>query len=127
MSDADYKEVSRDAYTFTPSVGADGFIDYTGVEPDKIYLANRKTILDEEYPSYLPPVHIRRNTNYDIPAYKVRDNVYLLRESDELRRDENGKLHNPRIYKVSLDVYAALVNYHLEFDRAAFLAVAKQN
>lgn len=127
MSDADYKEKNRDTYTFTPSVGADGFIDYTGVEPDKIYLANRKTILDEEYPSYLPPVHIRRNTNYDIPAYKVSDNTYLLRESDELRRDENGKLHNPRIYKVSLDVYAALVNYHLEFDRAAFLAVAKRN
>ncbi|MBN2222389.1 MAG: hypothetical protein JW708_09280, partial [Vallitaleaceae bacterium] len=127
MSDSDFREVTRDTYTFTPSVGADGFIDYTGVEPDKVYLANRKTILEEEYPSYLPPVHIRRNTNYDIPAYKVRDNVYLLRESDELRRDENGKLHNPRIYKVSLDVYAALVNYHLEFDRAAFLAVAKQN
>ncbi|MCD1653514.1 ssDNA-binding domain-containing protein [Treponema zuelzerae] len=127
MSDSDFREATRDTYTFTPSVGADGFIDYTGVEPDKVYLANRKTILEEEYPSYLPPVHIRRNTNYDIPAYKVRDNVYLLRESDELRRDENGKLQNPRIYKVSLDVYAALVNYHLEFDRAAFLAVAKQN
>jgi hypothetical protein len=127
MNTTEYKEQNIHSYSFTPTIGKDGFIDYTGVQPDKIYLAHRKTILNEEYPSYLPPVHIRRNTNYDIPAYKVSDNVYLIRESDEMRRDDNGKLHNPRIYKVSLDVYAALVNYHLEFDRAAFLAVAKQN
>ncbi len=127
MSDTEYREVSSGIYIFTPSVGADGFIDYTGVEPDKIYLTHRKTVLNEEYPSYLPPVHIRRKSHYDIPVYKVSDNVYLLKESDELRRDEQGNLQNPRVYKVSLDVYAALVNYHLEFDRAAFAVVAKRN
>ncbi len=127
MLDAEFKESSNGTYIYTPSVDADGFIDYTGVSPDKIYLANRKSVLSEEYPSFLPPVHIRRDSHYDVPVYKISDNVYLLKETDEPRRDENGNLHNSCIYKVSLDVYAALINYHLEFDRAAFAAISKRN
>ncbi len=118
---------SQGGYFFSPNIEESGIIDYTKVEPDKIYLANRKTILDLNYPSYLPPVHIRRSAQYDIPAFKIKDNEYLIHESDEMRSDENGNLHNPRTYRVSLDVYAALVNYHLEFDRATFAAVAQRN
>jgi len=128
MSDSDLKiEQHTDSYKFIPTIGKDGVIDYTGVSPDKFYLANRKKILTEEYPSYLPPVHIRRSSKYDIPCYKVKDNEYLLRESDTLWHDEKGNLHNPRIYRVSLDVYAALVNYHLEYVRAFVTSVAKRN
>jgi len=114
-------------YMFIPTIDKDGIIDYTSVESDKIYLANRKTILSQDYPSYLPPVQIRRNTQYDIPAYKINDNEYLLRESMNPHKDDNGNIIEPKIYRVSLDVYAALINYHLEFDRAAFNAVAKRN
>ena len=57
-------------YMFIPTIDKDGIIDYTSVESDKIYLANRKTILSQDYPSYLPPVQIRRNTQYDIPHIK---------------------------------------------------------
>ena len=114
-------------YMFIPTIDKDGIIDYTSVESDKIYLANRKTILSQDYPSYLPPVQIRRNTQYDIPAYKISDNEYLLRESMNPHKDDNGNIIEPKIYRVSLDVYAALINYHLEFDRAAFNAVAKRN
>lgn len=120
-------EVILKPYLFTPTVGNDGIIDYTGVAADKIYLANRKTILEQDLPSYLPPIAIRRDIQYDIPAYKVKDNEYLLLESKHMVRGEDGTLLNPRIYRVSLDVYAALVNYHLDYDRAAFAAIAKHN
>ena len=128
MSDIDYRtEPSMDSYDFTPSLDSEGIIDYTGVHPDKIYLASRKTILSEELPSFLPPVEIRRDRQYDIPSFKESENSYLLRGSDTMYRDEAGNFQNPRIYRVSLDVYAALIHYHLEYDRAAFQAIAKQN
>jgi len=109
------QELSYD-YQFTPFTEKNGIINYMGVEPDKIYLANKKTILSQEYPSYLPPVEIRRNTQYDIPAFKVKENEYLLKGTS-----------SQTFYRVSLDVYAAVVNYHLEYDRAAFAALAKKN
>lgn len=104
-------------YTFTPTVGEDGIIDYTGVEADKIRLPNKTQILNQFLPSYLPPVEIRRNGCYDIPAVKVADNQYLLK----------GTKKGGPIYRVSLDVYAALIDYHLKYDRAAGKAVAEYN
>ncbi|MBQ7367946.1 MAG: hypothetical protein IJW57_12085 [Spirochaetaceae bacterium] len=47
-------------YSFTPTIGTDGIIDYTGVEVDKIRLPNKTQILNQFLPSYLPPVEIRR-------------------------------------------------------------------
>ena len=107
-------------YAFVPTVGEDGIIDYTGVQADKIYLTNKKDILDQDLPSYLPPVNIRRREHYDIPSVKIGENEYLLKGSLE------GERRND-IYRVTLDVYAALINYHLEYDRAAFKAIAQQN
>lgn len=104
-------------YTFTPTVGEDGIIDYTGVEADKIRLPNKTQILNQFLPSYLPPVEIRREGRYDIPAVKVADNQYLLK----------GTKKGGPIYRVSLDVYAALVDYHLKYDRAARKAIADYN
>lgn len=104
-------------YTFTPTVGEDGIIDYTGVEVDKIRLPNKTQILNQFLPSYLPPVEIRREGRYDIPAVKVADNQYLLK----------GTKKGGPIYRVSLDVYAALVDYHLKYDRAARKAIADYN
>ena len=104
-------------YNFTPTVGEDGIIDYTGVEADKIRLPNKTQILNQFLPSYLPPVEIRRNGCYDIPAVKVADNQYLLK----------GTKKGGPIYRVSLDVYAALIDYHLKYDRAAGKAVAEYN
>lgn len=104
-------------YSFIPT-NEGNLIDYTGVEPNKIKLANRKTILTEEYPSYLPQVQIRRKTKYDIPTIKLNDNEFLIKESDEL---------GSKIFKVSLDVYAAVLNYHLEYDKAAASEIQKLN
>ena len=104
-------------YNFTPTIGDDGIIDYTGVEADKIRLPNKNQILNQFLPSYLPPVEIRRNYRYDIPAVKVADNQYLLK----------GTRNGGPIYRVSLDVYAALIDYHLKYDRAAGKAVADYN
>lgn len=104
-------------YSFTPTVGEDGIIDYTGVEVDKIRLPNKTQILNQFLPSYLPPVEIRREGRYDIPAVKVADNQYLLK----------GTKKGGPIYRVSLDVYAALVDYHLKYDRAARKAIADYN
>ena len=104
-------------YTFTPTVGEDGIIDYTGVEVDKIRLPNKTQILNQFLPSYLPPVEIRREGRYDIPAVKAADNQYLLK----------GTKKGGPIYRVSLDVYAALVDYHLKYDRAARKAIADYN
>ena len=104
-------------YSFTPTIGADGIIDYTGVAADKIRLPNKTQILNQFLPSYLPPVEIRREGRYDIPAVKVADNQYLLK----------GTKSGGPIYRVSLDVYAALVDYHLKYDRAARKAIADYN
>lgn len=104
-------------YSFTPTIGTDGIIDYTGVEVDKIRLPNKTQILNQFLPSYLPPVEIRREGRYDIPAVKVADNQYLLK----------GTKKGGPIYRVSLDVYAALVDYHLKYDRAARKAIADYN
>ena len=104
-------------YNFTPTIGDDGIIDYTGVEADKIRLPSQNQILNQFLPSYLPPVEIRRNGRYDIPAVKVADNQYLLK----------GTRNGGPIYRVSLDVYAALIDYHLKYDRAAGKAVAEYN
>jgi len=104
-------------YTFTPTVGEDGIIDYTGVAADKIRLPNKTQILNQFLPSYLPPVEIRREGRYDIPAVKVADNQYLLK----------GTKSGGPIYRVSLDVYAALIDYHLKYDRAARKAIADYN
>ena len=104
-------------YSFTPTIGADGIIDYTGVAADKIRLPNKTQILNQFLPSYLPPVEIRREGRYDIPAVKVADNQYLLK----------GTKSGGPIYRVSLDVYAALIDYHLKYDRAARKAIADYN
>ena len=104
-------------YNFTPTIGDDGIIDYTGVEADKIRLPNKNEILNQFLPSYLPPVEIRRNGRYDIPAVKVADNQYLLK----------GTKNGGPIYRVSLDVYAALIDYHLKYDRVAGKAIADYN
>ncbi len=131
-------DIGRDKknYVFVPVVGEDGIIDYTGVHADQIYLANKKDILAHELPSYLPPVEIRRKGHYDIPAVKVGDNEYLLkgksvvsnRFMDDLSRQKLETEHfNENVYRVSLDVYAALINYHLEYDRAAYKAIAAHN
>lgn len=109
--------VPKTEYNFTPTVGEDGIIDYTGVEADKIRLPNKNQILNQFLPSYLPPVEIRREGRYDIPAVKVADNQYLLK----------GTKKGGPIYRVSLDVYAALVDYHLKYDRAARKAIADYN
>ena len=109
--------IPENEYNFTPTIGDDGIIDYTGVEADKIRLPNKNQILNQFLPSYLPPVEIRRNGRYDIPAVKVADNQYLLK----------GTKNGGPIYRVSLDVYAALIDYHLKYDRAAGKAIADYN
>ena len=109
--------VEKNEYNFTPTIGDDGIIDYTGVEADKIRLPKMNQILNQFLPSYLPPVEIRRNGRYDIPAVKVADNQYLLK----------GTKNGGPIYRVSLDVYAALIDYHLKYDRAAGKAIADYN
>ena len=109
--------VEKNEYNFTPTIGDDGIIDYTGVEADKIRLPSQSQILNQFLPSYLPPVEIRRNGRYDIPAVKVADNQYLLK----------GTKKGGPIYRVSLDVYAALIDYHLKYDRAAGKAIADYN
>ena len=56
-------QTKKEEYVFSPIDEGNGIINYTGVEANRIYLANRNTILDQDLPSYLPPVEIRRTTN----------------------------------------------------------------
>src|SRR5574344_1575765 len=127
-----------ETYEFKPTVGPDGVIDYTAVHADKVYLVNKKDILNKELPSYLPPVEIRRNGSYEIPAIKTGANEYLIKGENTFpgpvyemsfasKETLKETMTAGKIYKVNLDVLTALTNYHLEYEKALNKAVAARN
>lgn len=77
--------------------------DYTKVIPVNIHLANPKTILTTEKPSYIPEMdesYFKRG-NYQVVAYKLNENQYYMTTGNE----EVGAV-------VSLDVLAATQHYY---------------
>ena len=51
------EDIELKEYSFTPSeieINGTKILDYTGIEHDRIYLCNKKDILDKPRPSWIP-------------------------------------------------------------------------
>jgi hypothetical protein len=96
------------AVIFEPRI--DGNIaDYSGIPANRLYAANEKTILVTEKPQWIPPLDypfVEQNCHIP-PVCKTGEN-YVLRSG----RD------NPQYYKVSLDGFAATVDYYVKYGKA---------
>lgn len=90
---------------FTPTVTKDKILDYTAVPIKNIKIPDFENIRQTHFPTWLPPIHNMEKYNYNIPADKIGDNAYVI-------ADGNKK------YKVSLDVYAGLIKYNAEKNKA---------
>ena len=120
------KDIELKDYIFTPkeiTVDGNSVIDYTDVENDKVFLCNKKDILDKPRPSWIPeldekglaldkflPVCVK---NFSDGNYFVQSKIYTG------EKDSNGKsIYKNQIYKMSPDVLAATVDYYLKRKRA---------
>lgn len=115
-------KLSEQKKEFEPTILADGIIDYTAVKPKDIYKIKETNILNQELPSYLPHVDIRWQSN-EIPAVKTGENEYLIKGTKDNHSSFISDYSKTQIFKVNLDVLAALEDYHTKYQRAVHKAV----
>lgn len=104
------EDIELKEYAFTPTeIEADGtkVIDYTGVEHDRIFLVNTKGILDKERPSWIP----------ELDVSDLRQNNFLPPCVKDKATGDYYVLNNKTVYKMSLDILAATVDYYLKRER----------
>jgi hypothetical protein len=97
-----------DEFHFEPLI--DGNIaDYSHFPANRMYIANRKNILTAERPQWVPPFEykfIERNCH--IPPVREIGGLYYM---------SSGK-DDPLYYKVSLDGFAATIDYYVKYGKA---------
>ncbi|MBR1637834.1 MAG: hypothetical protein IJ688_00440 [Treponema sp.] len=120
------EDIELKEYSFTPKeirVNGITVLDYTEVENDKVFLCNKKDILDKPRPSWIPeldskglaidkflPICVK---DFSDGNYFVQSKIYIG------EKDSNGKsIYKNQIYKMSPDVLAATVDYYLKRKRA---------
>ena len=129
--DLEAEDFELKEYSFTPSVfdkNGKKVIDYTGIEHNKVYLVNRKDILTNPRPSWIPefdkdgliaddflPVCVKDSDGY----YYVQSK---LEKKDEVIEKAGGRSHKReewecRYYKMSLDLLSATIDYYLKYRR----------
>lgn len=104
------EDIELKEYAFTPTeIEADGtkVIDYSGVEHDRIFLVNTKGILDKERPSWMP----------ELDVSDLRQNNFLPPCVKDKATGDYYVLNNKTVYKMSLDILAATVDYYLKRER----------
>lgn len=120
------EDIELKDYIFTPkeiTVDGNSVIDYTDVENDKVFLCNRKDILDKPRPSWIPELDEKGLALDKFLPVCVKDfsdgNYFVQSKVDTGTRDANGKtVYKNKIYKMSSDVLAATVDYYLKRKRA---------
>ncbi len=120
------EDIELKDYIFTPkeiTVNGNSVIDYTDVENDKVFLCNRKDILDKPRPSWIPELDAKGLALDKFLPVCVKDfsdgNYFVQSKVDTNARDANGKpVYKNQIYKMSSDVLAATVDYYLKRKRA---------
>jgi|GEM_PF-3834771 len=120
------EDIELKDYIFTPkeiTVNGNSVIDYTDVENDKVFLCNRKDILDKPRPSWIPELDAKGLALDRFLPVCVKDfsdgNYFVQSKVDTNARDANGKpVYKNQIYKMSSDVLAATVDYYLKRKRA---------
>ena len=120
------EDIELKEYSFTPKeirVNGITVLDYTEVENDKVFLCNKKDILDKPRPSWIPELDSKGLAidkflpicakNFSDGNYFVQSKVYTG------ERDTKGvPIYKKQIYKMSPDVLAATVDYYLKRARA---------
>jgi hypothetical protein len=83
--------------------------DYSGFPANRMYIANEKTILTAERPQWVPPLDYRfvAQNSHIPPVRKIGENYVL----------QSGK-DSPLYYKLSLDGFAATVDYYVKYGKA---------
>lgn len=120
------EDIELKDYIFTPkeiTVNGNSVIDYTDVENDKVFLCNRKDILDKPRPSWIPELDEKGLALDNFLPVCVKDfsdgNNFVQSKVYTGTRDANGKpVYKNQIYKMSSDVLAATVDYYLKRKRA---------
>ena len=120
------EDIELKEYSFTPKeirINGITVLDYTEVENDKVFLCNKKEILDKPRPSWIPELDSKGLAidkflpicakNFSDGNYFVQSKVYTG------ERDTKGvPIYKKQIYKMSPDVLAATVDYYLKRARA---------
>lgn len=120
------EDIELKEYSFTPKeirVNGITVLDYTEVENDKVFLCNKKDILDKPRPSWIPELDSKGLAIDKFLPICVKDfsdgNYFVQSKIYTGEKDSNGKsIYKNQIYKMSPDVLAATVDYYLKRKRA---------
>ena len=120
------EDIELKEYSFTPKeIRFNGItvLDYTEVENDKVFLCNKKDILEKPRPSWIPELDSKGLAIDKFLPICVKDfsdgNYFVQSKIYTGEKDSNGKsIYKNQIYKMSPDVLAATVDYYLKRKRA---------
>lgn len=120
------EDIELKEYSFTPKeirVNGITVLDYTEVENDKVFLCNKKDILDKPRPSWIPELDSKGLAIDKFLPICVKDfsdgNYFVQSKVYTGERDTKGiPIYKKQIYKMSPDVLAATVDYYLKRARA---------
>lgn len=120
------EDIELKEYSFTPKeiwINGITVLDYTEVENDKVFLCNKKDILDKPRPSWIPELDSKGLAIDKFLPICVKDfsdgNYFVQSKIYTGERDTKGvPIYKKQIYKMSPDVLAATVDYYLKRKRA---------
>lgn len=120
------EDIELKEYSFTPKeirINGITVLDYAGVENDKVFLCNKKDILDKPRPSWIPELDSKGLAIDKFLPICVKDfsdgNYFVQSKIYTGERDTKGiPIYKKQIYKMSPDVLAATVDYYLKRKRA---------
>ena len=120
------EDIELKEYSFTPKeirINGITVLDYTEVENDKVFLCNKKDILDKPRPSWIPELDSKGLAIDKFLPICVKDfsdgNYFVQSKVYTGERDTKGvPIYKKQIYKMSPDVLAATVDYYLKRARA---------
>jgi hypothetical protein len=99
---------TADEFHFEPIVNGN-IVDYSDFPANRMYIAKGKNILTTERPQWVPPFEygfIERNSHMP-PVRKMDEYFYMSSGKDD-----------PLYYKMSLDGFAATVDYYVKYGKA---------
>lgn len=120
------EDIELKEYSFTPKeIRLNGItvLDYTEVENDKVFLCNKKDILNKPRPSWIPELDSKGLAIDKFLPICVKDfsdgNYFVQSKIYTGERDTKGvPIYKKQIYKMSPDILAATVDYYLKRARA---------